>query len=322
MSTRVTVLGAGVAGLAAALELAQAGAEVEVLEVGKQPGGEAASRFAGGMLAPWCECVSAEPLVAELGRQALDWWPRQYPGTVRNGTLVLAAARDAGELEAFAQRSDNYRRLDADGVATLEPELAGRFRQGLFFADEAHLDPRAALAALVARLQPLGVAIHYGVDASKASGDGRTVLDCRGYAARDRLPELRGVRGEMLLLHSDDVQFARPIRLLHPRGMHYLVPRGGGDYMLGGSMLESDDAGATSARSVMELLNAAYALHPALAEARILELGHGLRPAFPDNLPRLEQRDGRWHLNGLFRHGYLLAPALAQQAAVRLLEAA
>src|SRR5690606_31206248 len=173
MSARVRVLGAGVAGLAAALELAQAGAEVEVLEVGKQPGGEAASRFAGGMLAPWCECVSAEPLVAELGRQALDWWPRQYPGTVRNGTLVLAAARDAGELEAFAQRSDNYRRLDADGVAALEPELAGRFRQGLFFADEAHLDPRAALAALVARLQPLGVAIHYGVDASKVPGDGR-----------------------------------------------------------------------------------------------------------------------------------------------------
>ena len=43
------VTGLGVAGLAAALELAQAGAEVEVLELGAQPGGEGASRFAGGI---------------------------------------------------------------------------------------------------------------------------------------------------------------------------------------------------------------------------------------------------------------------------------
>lgn len=322
MSARVRVLGAGVAGLAAALELAQAGAEVEVLEIGAQPGGDGASPFAGGMLAPWCECVSAEPLVAELGRLALDWWPRQFDGTVRNGTLVLAAARDVGELESFANRSDNYRRLDGDGIAALEPDLAGRFRHGLFFVDEAHLDPRAALRALARQLGELGVVIRYGIDARGQADDGRSVLDCRGYAARDRLPELRGVRGEMLLLHSDAVRFARPIRLLHPRGMHYLVPRGDGLYMLGGSMLESDDAGAISARSAVELLNAAYALHPALAEARIVELGHGLRPAFPDNLPRLQQRDGRWHLNGLFRHGYLLAPALARQAAARLLEAA
>ncbi len=321
MSARIRVLGAGVAGLAAALELAQAGAEVEVLEIGAQPGGDGASPFAGGMLAPWCECVSAEPLVAELGRQALDWWPRQFAGTVRNGTLVLAAARDAGELEAFAGRSERFKRVDGDGIAELEPDLAGRFRHGLFFADEAHLDPRAALRALARQLGERGVAIRYGIDARGQADDGRSVLDCRGYAARDRLPELRGVRGEMLLLHSEAVRFARPIRLLHPRGMHYLVPRGDGLYMLGGSMLESDDAGAISARSAVELLNAAYALHPALAEARIVELGHGLRPAFPDNLPRLQRRDDRWHLNGLFRHGYLLAPALARQAAARLLEA-
>ena len=322
MSARVRVLGAGVAGLAAALELAQAGAEVEVLELGAQPGGEGASRFAGGMLAPWCECVGAEPIVAELGRQALDWWPRQFAGTVRNGTLVLVAARDAGELDAFARRSERFQRLDGDGIAALEPDLAGRYRHGLYFPDEAHLDPRAALAALAVRVQELGVEVRCGVDARAQPDDDRTLLDCRGYAARDRLPELRGVRGEMLLLHSDAVRFSRPIRLLHPRGMHYLVPRGDGRCMLGGSMLESDDDGPISARGVMELLNAAYALHPALAEARIVELGHGLRPAFPDNLPRLLRRDGRWHLNGLFRHGYLLAPALARQAAARLLEAA
>lgn len=318
MSARVTVVGAGVAGLAAALELALAGAEVEVLERAVRPGGAGASRFAGGMLAPWCECVGADPAVAELGRQALDWWPARYPGTRRNGTLVVAAARDAAELDAFARRSERWRRLDADGVAELEPDLAGRFRHGLFFPDEAHLDPRAALAALAARLGDLGVPIRHGRDGSALPADGRIVLDCRGHAARELLPELRGVRGEMLLLRSAELAFSRPIRLLHPRGMAYVVPRGDGLFMLGGSMLESDAAGPVSARSAMELLNAAYALHPAFAEAGIVELGAGLRPAFPDNLPRLLRRDGRWHLNGLYRHGFLLAPAMARRAAATL----
>ena len=144
------------------------------------------------------------------------------------------------------------------------------------------------------------------------------LLDCRGIGARDHLPELRGVRGEMLLLESADIALARPVRLLHPRGLVYLVPRGGGRFMLGGTALESADTGPVSARSAMQLLNGAYALHPAFAEARILELGAGLRPAFPDNLPRLFRRDGRWHLNGLYRHGFLLAPALARQARAAL----
>lgn len=318
MSARVTVVGAGVAGLAAALELALAGVEVEVLERATRPGGEGASRFAGGMLAPWCECVEADPVVAELGRQALDWWPARFPGTQRNGTLVVAAARDAAELDAFARRSERWQRLDADGIAGLEPDLAGRFRRGLFFPDEAHLDPRAALAALAARLGDLGVPIRCGRDGAALPADGRVVLDCRGCAARELLPELRGVRGDMLLLRSAELAFSRPIRLLHPRGMAYVVPRGDGLFMLGGSMLESDAAGPVSARSAMELLNAAYALHPAFAEAGIVELGAGLRPAFPDNLPRLLRRDGRWHLNGLYRHGFLLAPAMARRAAATL----
>jgi glycine oxidase len=65
----------------------------------------------------------------------------------------------------------------------------------------------------------------------------------------------------------------------------------------------------------MDLLNAAYALHPAFAEAQILELGVGVRPAFPDNLPRVSRRSNVIHVNGLYRHGFLLSPAMAQQAA-------
>ena len=40
----------------------------------------------------------------------------------------------------------------------------------------------------------------------------------------------------------------------------------------------------------------------------------GLRPAFPDNLPRIAVHNQKIAVNGLYRHGFLLAPALAELA--------
>ena len=78
--------------------------------------------------------------------------------------------------------------------------------------------------------------------------------------------------------------------------------------MIGATMIESDEAARVSVRSAVELLCAAYALHPAFGEAEILELGADVRPAFPDNLPRMRARGASLHVNGLYRHGFLLAP--------------
>jgi glycine oxidase len=271
------------------------------------------------MLAPWCERESAEPLVAELGREALSYWPDHYPGTVRNGSLVLTLRRDEPDLERFARRTSGYERLDGAAVAELEPGLAGRFGRGLHFPDEAHLDPRAALASLARRLERQGVPVRFGVEATDISGP---VVDCRGLAARDRLPDLRGVKGEMLIVRCPDVALSRPVRLLHPRFPLYVVPRAGYHFMIGATMIESDERGRVTARSVVELLNAAYALHPAFAEAEIVELGCDARPAFPDNLPRIRRQGHRVLVNGLYRHGFLLAPALARRAAAVLLDGA
>jgi len=316
---RVAVIGAGVAGLVTALELAERGIAVDVFERGAALGEQACSWAAGGMLAPWCERESAEEAVVTLGRQALDWWPRRYPGTLAQGTLVLAPARDASELTRFAARTGGFERLDGDGVAALEPDLAGRFRQGLFFAQEAHLDPRLALAALTQALRAAGVPIHYGVEADETALAADRVVDCRGLSARDRIGELRGVRGEMLVLRTHEIRLSRPVRLLHPRIPLYVVPRSDGHFMIGATMIESDDCRQVSARSAIELLSAAYALHPAFGEAEIVELRADVRPAFPDNLPRIVE-DGRvLRFNGLFRHGFLLSPALAGQVADRLL---
>src|SRR6185312_621966 len=171
-----------------------------------------------------------------------------------------------------------------------------------------------------------GVRIRYGVDAEAcqkallaAQAQGGTLIDCRGLAARDVLPDLRGVKGEMLVVKLPDVSLSRPVRVLHPRVPVYIVPRGDGHYMIGATMIESDQPTRITARSMLELLGAAYALHPAFGEAEIAEIGTGVRPAFPDNLPRVRRSGDTVHVNGLYRHGFLLAPALARQAAEQVL---
>lgn len=314
---QITVVGAGVAGLAVATELADRGHAVTVVARSPQIGEDACSWFAGGMLAPWCEGESAGEPVVRLGQEAAGWWQAHIDCVVRAGTLVVAHDRDAGELARFARRTGHFEPVDADGVARLEPDLAGRFRQGLFFASEAHLDPRRALKQLAERLRAKGAVFHLGCEYE--AGAGRTeadfVVDCRGLAARDTLAGLRGVRGEMLVVRSRDVALTRPVRLLHPRIPLYVVPRGEGVHMIGATMIESDEAGGISVRSTLELLNAAYALHPAFGEAEILETAAGRRPAFSDNVPRIVRRGGMLHANGLYRHGFLLSPALARQVA-------
>lgn len=310
---KALVKGAGVAGLTAAYELASRGAAVTVVDPRGDMAGTA-SWFAGGMLAPDCERESAEPAVQELGLAAADWWEKALPGHVtRAGTLVVAAARDAAELSRFAARTGAFRTLGEEEIAACEPDLGGRFKLALHFVREAHVDPRAALAALRARLEAMGVSF---ADAQARWG-GRfdVTVDCTGMARAGADPDLRGVRGEMLILRTAEVSLSRPVRLLHPRFPLYVVPRPDHCFMVGATMIESCSPRPVTARSMMELLSAAYSVHPAFGEAEIVEAGVGVRPAYPDNLPRVERTGATISINGLYRHGFLLAPAMAQQAA-------
>lgn len=307
-----TVAGSGVAGLCVAAALAERGVRVTVWDRADAPGPEGCSWWAGGMLAPWCEGESAEEPVVRLGGEAADWWDRWTGAVVRAGTLVLALGRDQRELDRFARRTERHEAVGAEGVASLEPDLAGRFRRGLFFRDEAHLAPRSALAALKARLTADGVLFRRGEAPRTPEG---LSFDCRGLAARDALRDLRGVKGEMLVLRCPDVALSRPVRLLHPRIPLYVVPRGEGFYMLGATTIEGGERTRVTARSLLELLSAAYALHPGFGEAEVIEIGADARPAFPDNLPRVRREGATIRVNGLYRHGFLLAPALARMAA-------
>jgi glycine oxidase len=268
------------------------------------------SHWAGGMLAPHCESEVAEPVISRLGVRSLELWREALPDTPFNGSLVVAHARDRSDFERFGRLTSGHRRLDAGALAELEPSLEGRFRDALLFPTEGHVEPRRVLPQLHQRIIAAGGTIKFNSDVRADDLDG-IVIDCRGLAARDTEPSLRGVKGEMILIETSEVRLARPVRLIHPRWPLYVIPREDNLFMLGATSIEAEDFGV-SVRSALELLGASYAVHPAFAEARILEFGSGLRPAFPDNLPRISIRDRTLTVNGLYRHGFLIAPALAE----------
>ncbi len=312
-------MGAGVCGLACACELLDRGADVTLFEAGPGIGADACSWWAGGMLAPWCERESAELEVLRLGVTSFDWWRRHTRSFVANGSLVVTHDRDGGELQRFADLTGGYRWLDRAEIDELEPALGGRFSRGLLVPGEAHVEPRRALRDLLDYIRGKGGVVRFDSPRDPASIDADVVLDCRGMAARDRQRDLRGVRGEMVIVESDSFVLSRPVRVLHPRTPAYVVPRGRGRFLVGATMIENESRHPASVRSLLDLLGAAWALAPELGEAAVLETGAGLRPAYPDNLPAV-RREGRVvSVNGLFRHGFLLAPAYAGIAAVEAL---
>jgi glycine oxidase len=271
------------------------------------------------MLAPYCEAEAAPEVVKQLGLEGLKIWTSAFGHVTQKGSLVVAAARDLTELRRFARMTEGHRAVDQQTIGELEPDLAGRFGAGLYFPTEAHVSTRRALAALRAGLRELGATLIFGEPVAEpvwmAARSGGVVIDCRGIAARGDLASLRGVRGEMAVVRSTDVRLERPVRLLHPRFPLYIVPWGSDTYMVGATVIEREDFGAVTLRSALDLLGAAYTVHPAFGEAEILELSAGVRPAFPDNVPRIVVKGRRLMVNGAYRHGYLMSPVLARIAA-------
>jgi glycine oxidase len=329
----IGIAGAGLLGRLLAWRLSEHGHRVTVFDPANGPleRGEAAGWTAAGMLSPWAELESADAHVAELGVRSLALWAdavRRLPMPVyfrREGSLLLAHRSDLGAarrlvdvLQDRMPRGHVPRALTLEQLRELEPAVHGPTHAWLL-EGEGQIHAVQAMRSLADAASRAGACWRWGQAVHElAPGriDGErfdAVFDVRGVGARPDLP-VRGVRGEILWLHAPGVELRRPLRLLHPRSRAYLVPRPDDIVVVGASEIESEDRSPISVRSLLGLLSAAHSVIPELAEARVVHTETNLRPALPDNLPRIEHRPGLTRINGLFRHGWLIAPALVDDA--------
>ncbi|MBB1282275.1 MULTISPECIES: FAD-dependent oxidoreductase [unclassified Pseudoalteromonas] len=332
MFYNIAVVGFGLAGRLAALELSKLH-HVTVFEADDEQTPNSAGKVAAAMLAPLAESVLCEADLALMGLDSMKRWPEivsELEGDVffqQQGTLVVAHQQDKGDLQSFTQRikpiaGHSAQALNAQQIAQLEPELANRFNQGLFLPCEGQIDNQAFYKASFTMLNKRKVKCVFNQRVTIKNGEINNrpfdyIIDCRGLGAKSDKP-LRGVRGEVARLYAPEVNLTRPVRLMHPRYPIYIAPKPNHEYVIGATEIESQDSGAATVRSTLELLSAAYTVHSGFAEARLLNIQTGLRPAFSDNRPEVSQVGNVISINGLYRHGYMLAPALVAQVASRI----
>ena len=345
----IGIAGAGLLGRLMAWALSRQGHRVEVFDPAPHAhpahdGHGAAGFTAAGMLSPLAELDAAEPDVAGRGWQSIAHWAAitqalarrvAPPHFAQHGSLMVAHGADLGAARRVLGRLTQPmpgqpdhaqpQALSPDQLHALEGDLHGSNGplHAWLLPGEAHIDAVATMQALHddARdvqwhwAQPVQALGPHTLQLRGEQGarDFDLVLDVRGTGARPDLP-VRGVRGEVVWLHAPGVRLSRPVRLLHPRHRVYIVPRPGERVLIGASEIESEDRSPMSLRSAVELMAAAHSILPALAEARILRLDTNLRPALPDHRPRLHVEPGLVRLNGLYRHGWLLAPAWVDDA--------
>jgi glycine oxidase len=303
---------------------------VALYDRGDAAGTQSAAWVAAAMLAPLAEAASAELLITELGAASLERWPgfiADMPEPVffqRNGTLVVWHAGDRAEAPLFERRlranapsalfQNGFVKLSGAQVAAAEPSLGTRFPQGWLLPNEGQLDNRQVLNALGAGLAERNVDLHWNTTIDTPP-DAHFVIDCRGLGGKPAWPALRGIRGEVARVHAPGIGLTRPVRLLHPRYPLYIAPKQDDLYVIGATEVEGEDMSPMSVRSALELLSAAFAVHPGFGEARILELNSQCRPTLPDHRPAIVWDGARTlRVNGLYRHGYMIAPEVADSA--------
>lgn len=339
---RLTVVGAGVIGLACAWRAAAAGRQVTVFDPAP---GSGASWVAGGMLAPVTEAWPGEEALLELGVESVRRWPGFAAGLGgaglrTDGTVVVATgAGDRAELDDLAEHLARLgrpvERLTGRELRRLEPAVGPDVRGGLSVPDDLAVDNRELLGALrdaagAAGVRFVGRAVRDVLDdGSRVTGvrfaDGAeqpadVVLVAAGAHSAALHPALEGlvrpVKGEILRLAHRPGAFPPPrrtVRALVDGRPVYAVPRDGGGLVVGATRSETGFGTEVTVGGVRDLLRDAERVLPGIAEYALVETSAGLRPGSPDNLPLIGAvgPDGLLVATGHGRNGILLAPLTA-----------
>lgn len=314
---RVAIAGAGLLGRLLGWHYTQQGAQVQLFERAPADQPLSAAHVAAAILAAPSERTESDAIILSLAKKSLELWPTwlselKVPYALE-GSIVTAHPNDSALLSQFIRVMERrevpgVRIFDQEELRALEPDLASHFQRGVFLEGEGWLDNRALLQSL----EQVCGSIFYETPVELKDLSGDLVIDCRGAGSDD--PEIRGVRGEILRIYAPEVNLQRPIRLLHPKYPLYVAPRPNHHYVIGATQIESEYEGNVTVRSALELLSTAFVISSGFEEAEITELSSALRPAYPDNNPRVYWDDHVLRVNGLYRCGFAVAPAIVQQA--------
>lgn len=344
-SIDVAIVGGGVIGLACAYELARRGRSVTVIE--REEVGYGASTVAAGMLTPSFEVETTPPELVALQLDSQRRYP-QFVADIEAAGGMSCEYRDEGTLWVSRHRDDELeldhirkiqeerglpaRRLTGREVRQIEPYVSPRAVGGLLVESDHQVNSRRLVAALLAACRAVGVEI--------VANTGVTTV--QRVAGRIELTLQRNEQSS--LLHADQVLLAagvwiedglvtplprigmRPIKgqIVHLKGQPlanhvlrnsdiYIVPREGGELLLGATEEEQGFDMRPTAGGTLDLLRYAFEILPGLYDLYVSEIDVGLRPAVTDHQPVIgpTTTEGIFIAGGHYRGGVLLAPSTA-----------
>lgn len=329
----VTVLGAGIFGLATAWACAARGAKVQVID----PNGIGAGSSGGvvGALAPHVpEQWNAKK---QFQFEALDgaavFWagvadaanlPSGYARVGRvqpimdQAGLDLARARQSGAKTHWQGRYI----WDIRPAADYAPWITSPTAQVIFDSLSARLAPRQGLVALAAALRAKG-----GQIVSDAPLMG-AVVEATGAAGLAELSDAFGAvvgagqKGQAAILDADMGSLPQ----LFIDGVHFVPhegPQGRGQVAIGSTSERDFNDPSTTDANLDLLIEKARSLCPALAKAQVVTRWAGLRPRAKSRAPMLGRhplRTDHFIANGGFKIGFGIAPRVADVMADLVLE--
>ncbi len=328
---KVLVIGSGIVGLSTALELALAGHSVRVITRNYEEG---SSWVAGGMLAPFSEMLMGDLLdFSLLSLDLYDDYVKRLEEVSRvslfyegsSAILRLALTPEEREsLEEYARKVEekgfSVVRLTEAEAREAEPHLGKGVEGAYIFEQEGNVDAERLMDALLFAMENLKVKIEVD-DIYKVSLKDRAVGAVVGYkkeyhadfyvlapgAWARSLMDVPVYPNKGQILRAKGVEISRVIF----SGRAYIIPKDG--YLLVGAT--SEDAGfdtRVTLEGARTLTSGALDVVPALADAELVSIRTGFRPATPDEKPVFDLGDNYALLTGHYRNGILWAPATAK----------
>lgn len=345
--SKLAIIGSGVIGRVLAVSLAKIYPELQIGIYDKSFSYKnSCSYCAGGMLSPLSELITCEKHAYEIGHDSFELWSninsfinKHLNTTSRfvkeTSTYVIAHNQDRYELDlairninlrvnklpkSLSQKAHaDFKVCDKQNIFSKEQEicLSNCINDNVIKLNEAFIEVPEFF-----KLTDQFFREYKNIRTLKLSKEGfyanefdtsyQQIFDCTGFP-NNQLNNLYGSRGEALVVKAEGIKLNSVIRLLHPRHSIYLIPRGNGIFYIGATSIESQDYSEISVQGILELLSSLMIIDKRFAEARVIKTLTNVRPVSSDDMPILKSFGKTTYLNGLSRHGYLFAPALANK---------